>query len=167
MKILFTILFILALQFFAYAEDDCTYNFAGFQSPLDTKHYTVKNSSLVARDEGKKNLQQDLTLENGIKVDFRGGGCAHMAFAFTYSGYKQKPKNLDELLYLALSLMVEAPTTQTDSLKPLLINKLTANNRDKIVKSAKDVYRLPCGDATCNLDASVPGKISVSYDFAL
>ena len=167
MKISTVMLLVFGFTSIAKANDDCQFNFEGFQSPLDAQHYTVKKSSKVVRDDSKKTLRQDLTLDNGVKIEFQGGGCAHMAYSFSYSGFKQRPGNLNELLYLALSLMVETPTVQTDSLKETWLRNLTFSNRDKIVETSKGLFTVPCGAARCNLDSTARGKISVSYDFAL
>ncbi len=167
MKTFAAALLVFGFSTFAQADDGCIFNFDGFRSPLDGQHYTVKRASPVVRDEVKKVLRQDVTLDNGVKVEFSGGGCAHVGYSFTYSGFNQKPKNLDELVYLSLSLMVETPTVQTDHLKDGWMRNLTISRRSKIVESSKGVYDVPCGDANCSLDTSVRGKISVTYDFAL
>jgi hypothetical protein len=143
-------------------DDGCSFNFPEMQSGLGQDAKKFAALSPVERDEGKKVLRQSAKLLSGEKVEFAGGGCAHFAYSFTYSGIRRGPNSLKT----ALGLLQKTPlnSDRMDYAK-VLIDAL--REAEKNPRKSGSSWILPCGDARCALENLGHGRLRVSYDFAL
>lgn len=144
-------------------EDNCVFNFANYQSPLDAKAAAYKSLEKANKDMSRRLLTQTAVLKNGVKLDFSSGGCAHHSFTYTFNQTRGVEGKSD--FDRAIHLLNKAPDNEGNA--RLLIGALEDARRKNVKKSAQGTYDLPCGDATCILDVSQKNRVQLTYDFAL
>lgn len=172
------ILFILPLFLWACASPDptlqpaviekvaCTVNFADFKAPLDVNSKLYRSAEQEVRDETERVVTQRAILKSGEEVLFKGGGCAHIAYSFTYTKLKPKKKDTRSMVKLASTLISKTPMTDTEKARPLgeALKAALKKNAKEIVEGQ---YELDCGNANCSLDYRESEKIILTYDLAI
>lgn len=149
----------------ALAEEACTLDFSKFHSPLISEDKAFRKIGPEKRDQENRTVTQAGTLKSGETVEFKGGGCAHVGYTFTFSGVKGAAKDPAKNLRLATALLAKTPGGGEK--KAVLVKAL----EDALAKGASanggSSLALPCGDASCDIEVLGPGKLAISYSFAL
>lgn len=155
----------LALSPPALAEEACTLDFAQFKSPLIAEDKAFRKIGPEKRDQENRTVSQAGTLKSGETVEFKGGGCAHVGYTFTFGNVKGASKDPAKNLRLATQLLAKTPGGGEK--KAILVKAL----EDAIQKGANanggSSLALPCGDASCDIEVLGAGKLAISYSFAL
>lgn len=144
---------------------DCTFNFAEFKAPLDVNSKGYRSAEQELRDEVEKTVTQRAVLRSGEEVFFKGGGCAHLSYSFTYSNLKNNKKDMKSVVRTATSLLER--TALVGKSKDPLIAALKRAQKVDAREIVEGQYELDCGDANCSLDSRKSGVIQINYDFAL
>lgn len=160
----FVFLSALSLSIPAQAEEPCTLDFAQFKSPLDASSKDLKKVQPEKRDSEKRVVSQAAHLKTGERVEFTGGGCAHIAYTFTFSNVKGVNKDPARNLRLALSLLEKTPAEPAK--KDALVNALKEALKKEMNANGGSSVALPCGDASCDLEAQ-GNTLAITYSFAL
>lgn len=81
---------------------------------------------------------------------------------------KEKVLTQKAVFKKAIEMLKATPTTvEGQALTKTLIEALESAAMNKIFRPPNASYDVPCGDAQCNLDASVKETLKASYSFAL
>lgn len=149
----------------AFGEEPCTLDFAQFKSPFIEGDKGFRKLGAEKRDAESRTVTQAGTLKSGETVEFKGGGCAHVGYTFTFGNVKGLAKDPAKNLRLATALLAKTPGGGEK--KAVLVKAL----EDAIEKGANanggSSLALKCGDASCDIEVLGGGKLAVSYSFAL
>lgn len=159
------ILSALSLSAPAQADEPCSLDFAQFKSPLDSGSKEFKSVQPEKRDQEKRVVTQAATLKSGERVEFTGGGCAHIGYTFTFSNVKGVNKDPARNLRLALALLEKTPAEPAK--KDPLVNALKEALKKELNANGGSSVALPCGDASCDLEVQGKGALAITYSFAL
>ncbi len=154
-----------ALQPAVIEKAGCTMNFADFKAPLDVNSKNFRSAEIQQRDEVAKMVSQKAVLKSGVEVAFAGGGCAHVAYSFTYSKVKEKHTQIAATVQRTLKLLNQ--TAVTDDKKTPLIEALQKALKVNAKEIVERQFELDCKPANCNLDAREEGQIKIDYQLAL
>lgn len=154
-----------ALQPAVIEKVDCTFNFADYKAPLDINSKLYRSAEVEVRNETERVVTQRAVFKTGEEVLFTGGGCAHLSYAFTYSGLKLSKKDAKTVMSVAMNLLAKTPVT--DGRKNPLLKALKDTHRKDAKEIVAGQYELNCGDANCSVDSREAGVIQLKYDFAL
>src|SRR5688572_13613820 len=161
-KIIFAIAVFAAGIMPAHAEDDCILNLEALQPVMraDLQDHAVD----LNREE--RTLTETATLDDGTKVTYTVGGCAHFAFSYTFENMPGGMPSSGDPIALLLELFATLPfrdNFDADILVNALKEKQDSGNAAFDETGKTD---LPCGDAVCVLTLK-HAAVTVSYDFAL
>jgi hypothetical protein len=155
---------LISLSIPAQAAEPCSLDFAQLKSPLDASSKDFKNVQPEKRDPEKRVVSQAANLKSGERVEFSGGGCAHLAYTFTFSNVKGVNKDPARNLRLALNLLEKTPAEPAK--KDALVKALKEALKKEMNANGGSSVALPCGDASCDLEAQ--GKtLAITYSLAL
>lgn len=147
-------------------SDACSMNFQDFHSPLDMRAKGFKHIENEKRNETQKTVTQTAVLSSGEQLDFSGGGCAHIAYVFTYTNLKSA-KKLNPKSTVDLSIKLLKKTPSKEPIKETLLDALKKVKNTPLNIIDNDIT-IPCGDANCKVSLPNGNKTLVlSYDFAL
>lgn len=139
-------------------EDECLLN-------LDALTSVMKNSTSNLDREARE-LTETLSLEDGTKVTYTAGGCAHYGFSFTFEnipgGVTTEP---DDPFAYALELLDRAPLKDTANTK-ILQRSLKEQQEKGYAAFENNKTEFSCGDAFCSLELA-PEHVTIGYDFAM
>jgi hypothetical protein len=144
-------------------EQKCELDFPGLSSPFEQKSKEWKKLEKEVRDGEERRISQAGVLKSGQKVEATIGGCAHLNYEITFEGVKEQ--GTDALFAEMAMLLAQTPLRK--DFVATWEEGLKKENRPKVKTVAKGQYDLPCGDATCRLDAQELPRVSLSYDLPL
>lgn len=164
-------------------SNQCSLDPKGLKSAIDVtdKSQYLKLSPVKI---GKGSVSQSGVLQSGVPIKYQVGGCEHYGYSFQY-GYKNLLKQVDSvipgndknkyknlMINLSLELLSQTTTTTEGSNeKDIMVRSLReaqANETlEPIFSTSSDVlYEFPCGDATCQVEAT-NSKLVMGYSMPL
>ncbi len=125
----------------------------------------IKNH-LVKIYEDTRSISEWGELEDGTRVIYEAGGCAHYSFSFRLENVPDEiPEMPDDPFALALELLAKVPLQDTANLE-IIQRSLKEQQEKGFATFQEDKAEFSCGDAFCSLELK-PDAITVDYDFAL
>lgn len=160
MKALFALLILTAP---AYAQEDCILTAAALNPVLreDAQNHKM--------DLNKQDLSilETAELQDGTKITYAAGGCAHYAFSYTFENIPGGvPVEPDDPFAYALSLLAKIPFREGEDESRILEASLKEQQEKGIAAFENDIAQFSCGDAFCSLEFA-PDHVTIGYDFAL
>lgn len=139
-------------------EDECLLQ-------LDSLTPVMENSTSNL-DKEALSLTETTQLEDGTKITYTAGGCAHYAFDFTFENIPGGvPAEPDDPFAYALALLDRAPLKDT-AIAEILQRSLKEQQEKGFAAFENNKTEFSCGDAFCALELA-PEHVTIGYDFAM
>lgn len=143
-------------------DDDCTLSLDALTPVMKTE---AKNHSFKLDQEAQQ-LTETAELQDGTKITYEAGGCAHYSFTFRFDNIPGGvPAEPEDPFALALILMESIPAKDKDNIE-LMQRVMTEQQASGFAAFENNVAEFSCGDAFCSLELA-PDHVTVGYDFAL
>lgn len=148
-------------------DQDCILQLEGLQAAFDTsiEGVTVIHPPILNKEEG--HLSEIIETENGQRISFQTGGCAHYGFSLTYQDigvfYGESPA---ELIAKAEALLKATPLNKSFSPNIESILQSFRAAEEKKIHFSEGNFVYACGDATCAIEVK-DHILTIGYDFPL
>ncbi|MBI4238462.1 MAG: hypothetical protein HY696_08620 [Deltaproteobacteria bacterium] len=153
---------------YAVAGEDCTLQLDGIHGALDTRSPLLKNyRQMDQRKTAVRRFTESAVLADGTAVSFETGGCQHIAYTLTYGPFApDRIKSGEQGVALGIALLERTPFRADFPHQTIWLRSLRTIRTPPTTQGGFSIP-LGCGDATCALEWTPAGQLSLSYDFAL
>ena len=160
--LLFLLLLFCVAPAIASDDDECILQIEALTPVMreDAKNHVVNI------DKESRSISEWAELDDGIKVVYEAGGCAHYAFSYHFENL---PGDIDQMpddpFAVALELLAKVPSKDTSNLE-IIQRSLKEQQEKGYAAFENDRAEFSCGDAFCSLELKID-SVTVGYDFAL